>query len=102
MTDQIAALESLLEAAAAAHGVYEAAELNGVYDEAWPRWYAAYAVDHGLGELVGRPVTADEVADFFASSWDEIKATEPKPTEPWPVLMARRIADGGLVLEDQP
>jgi hypothetical protein len=93
-SDQIQRLEALLAASAAAHGVYEERELNGVYDEDWPRWYAGYAVAHGLGELVGRAVTVDEVATFFASSWDEIKATDPKPTEPWAVLMARRVADG--------
>lgn len=32
----------LLEEAAAAHGVYETEQLNGVYDEEWPTWYAAH------------------------------------------------------------
>ena len=32
----------LLTEAAAAHGVYEAEELDGVYDEEWPAWYAAH------------------------------------------------------------
>jgi hypothetical protein len=35
--------ELLLDAlknAAGAHGVHEAEELGGVYDEAWPEWYA--------------------------------------------------------------
>ena len=94
MTTLIAALETLLAAAAEAHGVYENAELGGVYDQNWPRWYAGYVVDHGLGELLGHPVTADDVAAFFASSWDEIRQLDPKPTEPWPVLMASRVADG--------
>ncbi|MFF1573607.1 hypothetical protein ACFVWR_12715 [Leifsonia sp. NPDC058292] len=31
-----------LKAAAAAHGVHEAVELKGVYDEQWPEWYAAH------------------------------------------------------------
>ena len=31
-----------LERAAAAHGVHEAEELGGVYDEEWPSWYAAH------------------------------------------------------------
>jgi hypothetical protein len=29
----------------AAHGVYEEGELNGVYDQNWPAWYAAYLVE---------------------------------------------------------
>ena len=41
-----------LERAAAAHGVHEAEELGGVYDEEWPSWYAAHMADalagHGL------------------------------------------------------
>ena len=35
-------LVDLLTRTAAAHGVYEAAELDGVYDEQWPEWYAAH------------------------------------------------------------
>jgi hypothetical protein len=92
-SDRIARLEALLAASAAAHGVYEERELHGVYDQDWPRWYAVWAIDNGLGELVGRPVTADEIADFFASSWDEIRQLDPKPTDPWATLMARRIAE---------
>ncbi|HEU4465894.1 MAG TPA: hypothetical protein VFR98_05150 [Agromyces sp.] len=32
----------LLVEAADAHGVYEAAELGGVYDQGWPDWYATH------------------------------------------------------------
>lgn len=35
-------LLDLLKQAAAAHGVHEQEELGGVYDEAWPEWYAAH------------------------------------------------------------
>ena len=35
-------LHDLLVAAAAAHGVHEAQDLNGVYDTEWPWWYAAH------------------------------------------------------------
>jgi hypothetical protein len=35
-------LTELLTSAAAAHGVFEAEELGGVYDEGWPDWYAAH------------------------------------------------------------
>ncbi|MEO5919572.1 MAG: hypothetical protein ABIQ01_00370 [Pseudolysinimonas sp.] len=35
-------LEDSLRKAAAAHGVYEAEQLGGVYDEQWPAWYAAH------------------------------------------------------------
>lgn len=32
----------LLRDAAAAHGIHEAEDLDGVYDEQWPEWYAAH------------------------------------------------------------
>ena len=31
-----------LKQAAAAHGIYEKNELAGVYDDAWPQWYAEH------------------------------------------------------------
>ena len=31
-----------LKRAAAAHGIHEANDLGGVYDEDWPQWYAAH------------------------------------------------------------
>ena len=37
-----AVILDLLVGAATAHGVYEADELGGVYDEGWPAWYAAH------------------------------------------------------------
>lgn len=36
------AILRLLTGAAAAHGIYEAEELDGIYDEGWPQWYAAH------------------------------------------------------------
>ncbi|MCP2264091.1 hypothetical protein ACFQHV_20210 [Promicromonospora thailandica] len=35
-------LRDLLTRAADAHGVHEQEELGGVYDEAWPAWYAQH------------------------------------------------------------
>ena len=53
-SDRIEAINALLVETQQAHGVYEAAELNGVYDQDWPRWYAAFAVEHGIS-AVGSP-----------------------------------------------
>jgi hypothetical protein len=72
--------------------VYETTELNGVYDEDWPRWYAAYAVDHGIGSLLGRDVSADELAQSLTASWDELQRAHPRPTDPWTTYIARRLA----------
>ena len=84
-------IEALLVRAAAAHGEFEATELEGVYDEAWPRWYATYAVEHGIGALVGHPVTIDRLAEFLASSNVEYEKTEPELREPWATYTAGRI-----------
>ena len=45
------AIEALLAEAEQAHGTYEATVLQGVYDQDWPRWYAGYAVEHGVAEI---------------------------------------------------
>ncbi len=91
-TDRVEALTALLAETGAAHGLHEETELHGVYDEAWPDWYAAYAVDHGIGDLVGRPITAGELAAYFRSSNAELEATMPRPDEPWAAYTARRIS----------
>lgn len=53
--------EVLLEAlkgAAKAHGVYEAKELAGVYDDNWPQWYAEH-MTHALEEAGYRLTRAE-------------------------------------------
>jgi hypothetical protein len=37
-------LTDALKRAAEAHGVHEAEDLGGVYDEEWPRWYAEHMI----------------------------------------------------------
>ena len=49
-----AEISSLLGQTGAAHEVYERDELNGQYDADWPRWYAAYLLEHGLPALLGK------------------------------------------------
>jgi hypothetical protein len=90
--DRIEAVNALLVETMEAHGRFEKTELNGVYDKEWPEWYAAYAVDHGIGDLVGHAVTASQLAQFLASSNVDFEQTEPKPSEPWAAWTARRIA----------
>jgi hypothetical protein len=90
--DRVEAIAKLLVETGQAHGRYEESELKGVYDQQWPHWYAAYAVEHGMGELIGHPITADELASFFATSNAEFEQLDPKPTDPWPAYTARRIA----------
>jgi hypothetical protein len=92
-TDRIAALEALLAEAEAAHGVYESTVLNGVYDQEWPRWYAGYAVEHGIGTILSRDVDADELARLLAASWDELQGADGQPMLPWRAFTARRLAE---------
>jgi len=89
--DRTEAVDALLVQTATAHGVFEATELQGVYDQAWPRWYATYAVEHGFAALLGHPVTVDRLAEFLASSNAEYERTEPERREPWATYTARRI-----------
>src|SRR5688500_11656998 len=90
--DRIEEITALLGRAEEAHGAYERAELGGVYDEDWPRWYATYAVDNGIGAMLGHDVSPDELAEFLTRSNAEFQATEPKPAEPWARYTAGRIA----------
>ncbi len=92
MAADVEALITLLSETGAAHGVFEETELKGVYDQEWPRWYAAYAVDHGIGALIGHDITADELARFLASSNGDLERIEAAAREPWPAYTARRIA----------
>ena len=89
--DRTEAVMTLLAQAEQAHGEFETAELGGVYDQDWPRWYAAYAIEHGLGALVGHPVTTDQLAQFLAGTFGDFQNAEPEPSEPWTAYTARRI-----------
>jgi hypothetical protein len=93
--ERVAAIEALLERAAAAHHIYERDELNGVYDEAWPAWYGAWIAEHGLGAILGRDVTASEAADALTQAWAELQTLDPKPAESWAAWTARRMAREG-------
>ncbi len=90
--DRINAITALLGETGAAHGVYEETVLRGVYHKEWAGWYAAYAVDHGIGQLIGHAVTADHLARFLASTNVDFEQTKPKPTDTWAVYTARRVA----------
>ena len=89
--DRVQAITALLVETGQAHGRYEESELNGVYDQDWPAWYAAYAVDHGMSELIGHPIGAERLAAFFKSTNVEFERADPKPADPWAAYTARRI-----------
>jgi hypothetical protein len=89
-TIDAAAVASLLGRAGAAHGVYEERELGGVYDQQWPGWYAAYLLEHGLGELVGGAPGVEQVAAWL-SACDAAYRAE-RPAVGWPAYYAGRAA----------
>src|SRR5260221_11560556 len=89
---RIEAITALLSDTEAAHGVFESTELKGVYDQEWPAWYAAHAIELGIGAVLGHPVTTERLAQFLTNSFAEFKQTEPKPTEGWAAWITRRIA----------
>jgi hypothetical protein len=66
-------------------------ELNGVYDQAWPSWYADYAVERGIGDVLGQAVTTDPLAEFLATSFTDFKENEPSRSEGWAGYTARRL-----------
>lgn len=41
-TTQFEIILDALNKAATAHGIHEAEDLGGVYDEQWPEWYAKH------------------------------------------------------------
>jgi hypothetical protein len=90
--DRVDALYALLVQTGAAHGTYEETELNGVYDQDWPRWYAGYAIEHGIGDMLGHPVTTDQLAAFLDRSNLDLERIEAERREPWASYTARRIA----------
>ena len=89
--DRTDAIRTLLTQTSDAHGRYEETELQGVYDQDWARWYAAYAIEHGIGDLIGHAVTTDQLAAFLTSSNVKFERVEPKPDESWAAYTARLI-----------
>jgi hypothetical protein len=87
------AIEALLQQAEQAHGVYEAEQLNGVYDEAWPRWYADYVVEHDLSDLLGHEAEPPRVATFLEEAFADFERLDPKPAQAWSTYIAGRMAD---------
>lgn len=90
--DQPGAIAELLRQAELAHAEYEAKDLGGVYDQEWPAWYAAYAVQHGLAGILGHEVPVDRLTAFLADGYAAYSSADPRPTEPWAEHTAARIS----------
>lgn len=93
-SDRVEAVTNLLTEAESAHGTYEALDLGGVYDKDWASWYAAYAIEHGLAEILGHATPLDRVAPLLASAYAEFEQLEPRPDRgEWAGYIARRIVE---------
>ena len=90
--DRTTAIATLLRQAELEHAEHEAKDLGGVYDEEWPRWYATYAVEHGLGETLGREVSIEELTTFLAETYAEFASADPRPQDPWADHTAARLS----------
>jgi hypothetical protein len=82
-------IANLLDTTQAAHGAYEERELNGVYDQAWPAWYAAYLVEHGIADLLGLASTAEQLARLL-KQYDEDYRTQQRQAG-WPDYYAAQL-----------
>ena len=88
------AVADLLRETEAAHGAYETDVLAGVYDEAWPGWYAAYLLDHGLGDHLPSAESLD-VGNLTAMLTRLAADYERgEQTNPWPDVYARGLVAG--------
>ncbi|NDJ75242.1 MAG: hypothetical protein GYB65_03195 [Chloroflexi bacterium] len=85
-TEKVAAL---LHQAGAAHHAYEQDELKGVHDEDWANWYAAWALENGLNELL------DLNASVLASLLVKINATyqQSDSGDNWAQFTAARLVE---------
>ena len=89
--DRIDVVTALLIATSQAHGRYEESELGGVYDQEWAAWYATHAIGHGLGDLLGHPVTAERLAAFLTSTFEDFQRIDPEPEGGWAAYTSARI-----------
>lgn len=90
--DRTTALATLLRQAELEHAEHEAKDLGGVYDQEWPRWYATYAAEHAIAEILGRDVSIEELTTFLADSYADFASADPRPQAPWAEYTAARIS----------
>jgi len=72
-----------------AHHHYQETQLNGEYNLKWADWFADYLIDHGLGNLLGREVAPEMLAQKL-NELDRRQRAE-APEEDWPIFYARHM-----------
>jgi hypothetical protein len=91
---RVEAVSALLLEAESAHGTYEALDLGGVYDQDWAAWYAEYALEHGLSDILGHPTPLDRVGPLLATAYTEFEQLDPRPDRAeWASHLARRVVE---------
>jgi hypothetical protein len=91
---RVEAVTALLLEAESAHGTYEALDLGGVYDQEWASWYAEYAIEHGLSDILGHPAPLDRVSPLLAAAYAEFEQLDPRPDRAeWAAHLARRVVE---------
>ena len=85
----ITPIAQLLAQAGSTHHRFEQTVLNGIYDEAWPDWYAGHLLEHNLNDLLAQPVNQTELSRFLFHSNQVRKQHHPEPN--WVEYTARDI-----------
>ncbi|MBE7555460.1 MAG: hypothetical protein HS126_30790 [Anaerolineales bacterium] len=88
--NNITQIAMLLSQAGSAHHHFEQTALKGVYDQEWPAWYADYAIQHSLGELLPTPVTVEQLGRFLAENYEVYQQENSKLG--WADYTAQQIA----------
>jgi hypothetical protein len=89
--NSIESITALWVRAGEAHHIYERDVLNGVYHTDWFGWYANFAVEHGIGALLGRDITVEELIAFLKRVSVEHK--DSGTDEPWTSYYARALVE---------
>lgn len=84
-------LTALLGQAQQAHHAYEATELEDVFDEQWPQWYADFLVANGFADLLAVEADLDELASRLNEISQRHKSE--RIDETWAAYTARYLIE---------
>jgi hypothetical protein len=84
-------LAKLLADAQKAHHDYETTELEGVFDEQWPQWYADFLVSNGFADLLAVEADLDELASRLSEISQRHKAE--RIDESWAAYTSRNLIE---------
>ena len=93
-TTSAQAVAALLREAETAHVAYETSVLGGVFDEECAAWYAAYLLDHGLGDHLPGGESLDVATLTAMLARLAANYEQGEQSSPWPDVYAR-----GMVAE---